>query len=95
VENKSTPGPWALAWEDGKYGVIGSQCEGKLVCIVGNNPDDGKNDIRKANATLIAAAPDLLVACEIAMQIIDPGEYPRSCKVISDAITKAKGGQSE
>lgn len=57
--SNSTPGPWSLAWEDGKYGVVGSTTEGKLVCLVGNNPDDGKNDERKANATLIAAAPTM------------------------------------
>lgn len=62
--HRFTPGPWQLAWEDGKHGVVGSTTEGKLVCIVGNNPRDGKNDMRRANATLMAAAPDLLDACE-------------------------------
>lgn len=55
-----TPGPWALAWEDGKHGVVASSVEGKLVCIIGNmTPDDGLNDTRKANAELIARAPEM------------------------------------
>lgn len=60
LEPLHTPGPWELIWEDGKHGVIGATTEKKLVAIVGNNPDDGRNDIRKANAELIARAPDML-----------------------------------
>ena len=59
-EPQHTPGPWDLAWEDGKYGVIASAVGGKLVAVVGNNPNDGLNDIRKANAKLMASAPDML-----------------------------------
>ena len=90
-----TPGPWFLAWEDGKYGVVGSQCEGKLVCIVGNNPNDGRNDIRKANATLIAAAPDLLAACKAAIHVVDSHESRIEWNLLIKAIAKAEGRQSE
>ena len=83
------PGPWALAWEDGKHGVVGSTTEGKLICIVGNaTPDDGREPVRKANAQLIAAAPELLAACELACSVIDNSEV---YMVISKAIAKARG----
>ena len=63
-----TPGPWELAWENGKHGVVGSTTDGKLVCFIGNvNPSDGLEPIRKANARLISAAPDMYaVLCELA-----------------------------
>lgn len=87
-----TPGPWELIWEDGKHGVIGASTEKKLVAIVGNNPDDDKNDIRKANATLIAAAPDLLAACEAARTVVDSQESREVWRLLSNAIAKAKKG---
>jgi hypothetical protein len=103
---KHTPGPWELIWEDGKYGVIGAQTEKKLVAIVGNNPDDGLNDIRKANAALIAAAPDMLAALEateeyvqmlalwidgsVALDVLE-NKYNHTQLLRQTAIAKAKG----
>ena len=102
--SEHTPGPWELAWEDGKHGVIGQTTGGKLVAIVGNNPDDGRNDERKANARLIAAAPDLLAACEAVLkwaetpQSEDRGTFTYFAEVIVPmvdvAIAKAKSGES-
>jgi hypothetical protein len=101
-----TPGPWELIWEDGKYGVIGATTDKKLVAIVGNNPHDGRNEIRKANAQLIAAAPELLDALTKAQQTIenavmagcdDPEtmeyalEHHATLINIRAAIAKAKG----
>lgn len=54
-----TAGPWELAWEDGRYGVIAAATGKKLICVIGNNPDDGLNDIRRANAELMAQAPTM------------------------------------
>lgn len=69
-----TAGPWAMAWEDGKHGVVGSETAGKLVCFVGNNtPDDGLEPTRKANARLIAASPDLAEALIAAREFIRNG----------------------
>jgi hypothetical protein len=67
-EQKHTPGPWELAWEQGKHGVVASAAGGKLVAIIGNNtPDDGNEPIRLANARLIAAAPELLEAAKLVL----------------------------
>jgi len=54
-------------------------------------------DEAKANARLIAAAPDLLAACEAAMDMIlsdyHPIHKPKQFAVIKAAIAKAKGEQ--
>lgn len=60
-----TPGEWALAWEDGKHGVIATARDGKLIALIANQREDEKNSERKANARLMAAAPELLEVCEM------------------------------
>jgi hypothetical protein len=85
------PGPWELAWEDGKHGVIADAAGGKFVCIVGN-ADDGLNDVRKANAQLISAAPELMEACKLAMRVVDSSHYPEVYDFLHDACAKARGG---
>jgi hypothetical protein len=59
--------------------------------LVGNNPNDDRNDIRKANATLIAAAPTLLAACEAARTVVDSQESKEVWRLLSEAIAKARG----
>ena len=78
--NKHTPGPWTLEtvqtscgichkigpfpWKDGKQ---------NHACIYADYP--GTGPIEKellANARLIAAAPDLLEACEKAKKLLEP-----------------------
>jgi hypothetical protein len=59
---ETTPGEWALAWEDGKTGVLASMI-GKLVAFIGNpDPSDGYEPTRKANGEFIAAAHNALPA---------------------------------
>lgn len=62
MTGKHTPGPWEAAIQHRCHAVIASiSGEPKAVAIVGNNnPDDGNEPMRFANARLIAAAPDLL-----------------------------------
>lgn len=83
---KPTPGPWALAWEDGKHGVVGATTEGKLVAIVGNNPNDDKNDERRANAQLIANAPDMLAALQLAYRKHHLGDESIGWEELSDTL---------
>lgn len=94
--HKFTPGPWDLAWEDGKHGVVGSTTEGKLVCIVGNHPGDGRNDERRANGLLMAAAPDLLDVCERLLHEAEIGDAVinrRLFELTQVAVNKACGYQ--
>jgi hypothetical protein len=93
--NKHTPGPWEIvgmkkepqtvgaivsyhSYRDGKY-----VC-GMSVCIYGEEAE--------ANARLIAAAPDLLAACERALEKLNLiGGLPATIRVLQEAISKAKG----
>jgi hypothetical protein len=63
----------------------------------------GGKDEEEANARLIAAAPDLLSACEHAMTLLSPfddaglslGLGPDALYPIKSAIVKAKGGKND
>ncbi len=103
VMTEFTPGPWDLAWEDGKHGVVAASVDGKMVFIgmIGN--DDGdviKNEVRKANACLVAVAPDLLAAlvrCEatITELVRDHPEWVAACdrtalREARDAIARVR-----
>ena len=63
---KHTPGPWVIDSDgDGKANAIVTSThlaslDDDICEVYGGNKDD--DDIRKANASLIAAAPDLLEA---------------------------------
>lgn len=86
-----TPGPWFWA----EYGfrpaegptcfrIIGSDLEEMLAFTSDYSALD------QANARLIAAAPDLLQACEGLLVAISNGDKPRCDDVIA-AIAKARG----
>jgi hypothetical protein len=45
----------------------------------------------KANARLIAAAPELLEACKNAVLVLDEDVTPHTLKQLHDAISKAEG----
>ena len=45
----------------------------------------------KANASLIAAAPDLLTACEVALNDRMFKDWPEVATLLKDAIKKARG----
>lgn len=105
---KFTPGPWYIVcppWD--KTGCVVATDEdphgAKIICDTGEMAwqDHTQADIREweANARLIAAAPDLLAACEAFVKWI---EYPymtdeddslgeAANRAIYAAIAKAKG----
>ena len=60
-----------------------------IVAHVGSNPDD---DECKANVHLVAAAPELLAACKLAL---DAGDQFYARSVIASAIAKAEGRTHE
>jgi hypothetical protein len=90
-----TPGPWA--WDHARYKMRG---DGDCLVLSGG-PLVGKKS--EANAHLIAAAPDLLAACEkvyLELDSLTGGEpdHPLSNYVgnwkaeLRAAVTRAKGG---
>lgn len=90
-ERKYTPGPWRQGGVK-EISLIGKCREivaddGRIGLVYGITDEDCK-----ANAQLIAAAPDMLAALELALQdmaryeIFGPGK-----KAIQAAIRKAKG----
>lgn len=91
-QTKHTAGPWEVYGETGTgrdgtpvYG-IGFGLSGQLGEIVGNK-----------NAALVAAAPELLEACQNSLAILktfrDSGQYniPRHIVNLEQAIAKAEG----
>lgn len=82
---KFTPGPWIA---EQPFEVISK--EGWGICGV----DDNDGGSQEANARLIAAAPDLLEACEAAEKLL--ARYALNDSTLSDiraAIAKAIWGE--
>lgn len=78
-----TPGPWYVRTD----GTIGSVQRGGMV--VAHPVIEPKNEgDQAANARLIAAAPDLLAACEKALYALKGREHDG---FLRNAIKKAKG----
>lgn len=104
--SKHTPGPWTAVGksvrtaatfgrkEDAPNGYQGGICN----CFGGTFGDKEQDEIAKANARLIAAAPSMLEACEAAndhfsrflREGVDLEEYPIILK-LRVAIAKARG----
>lgn len=63
---KHTPGPWSIGTPNAKeYGEVGVHGPGEYGFIICDLQADGYDEkTQKANASLIAAAPDLLEALE-------------------------------
>lgn len=100
-EFKGTPGPWFKdddSWSDGEHCVISSEKREGMVHIAmvsGGGSESGFEDNfaseQKANARLIAAAPELLEALQDALHAHDKhGEYPE-WDFARAAINKALG----
>ena len=89
-----TPGPWKV---NSQYGEIGSvtNSSGTVAVAQAQQVEPRSHEGRIANAHLIAAAPELLEALEIAEVIcgsLTPDECPHSVlALIRNAIGKAKG----
>jgi hypothetical protein len=85
-----TPGPWR---SEGQY-VIG---EGnQLIAVAGRSTEPEIRIAHEANARLIAAAPDLLAACELMesvyrQNVVNPGEPSSVLEALQAAIAKARG----
>ena len=88
MENKHTPGPWHVINE---WNVSGPEYEVANGSIMVRDDDESA-----ANARIIAAAPDLLEALEMALNFIantesEMGETLQSGDAARAAIAKARG----
>lgn len=66
---------------------------GHIVPIADIEPRYGDCDTAEANARLIAAAPDLLAAAELALEAVHP--LSREAAELRAAIKSARGGEVE
>jgi hypothetical protein len=91
-----TPGPWTLHKYHGHV-AIKAQCGHEaIINAVGHSCGSiGLHDEEQANARLIAAAPDLLEAAELACRALLKGNRPwlntAVGEILSQAIKAAKG----
>ena len=78
---KHTPGPWKMTAVQGGWDGVTSGC-GEICKLSLNIPE---------NACLIAAAPDLLAACKMALKRTPfPVGHTRLKEMLEDAIAKAE-----
>lgn len=93
TQSKHTPGPWAIREHNygdvnGAHGVFGPDSPLPIVnCVYGD--DLSQSD---ANANLIAAAPELLAACQMAVsrpENITPAQLMQLSADTRDALRAA------
>lgn len=92
MENEFTPGPWRVAYLD-QNGQSVVQAEHIEVATCWHHCVDSIEKEMHANATLIAAAPDLLAALELADCLLSGANMNRSVveRKVRNAIAKARG----
>lgn len=104
MNTKFTPGPWEVSEQEKGDGCEYLNIVSEYGTIVGDEgiwvpPTKGTNS---ANATLIAAAPELLSALQLALEALQNSEPVRKSEskahtlaenAASAAITKALGGE--
>lgn len=89
---KHTPGPWTLEYD---YSLVMPAKDGNHIVTGGPiGPDEASREEKRANARLIAAAPELLEAIELLSKILF-NTHPLSVDqehvklIINSAIQKA------
>jgi hypothetical protein len=89
-----TPGPWKCGPFQNRESEISASLWKSFAVVFGNSDPDLNNQ-GKANARLIAAAPDLLAACQTAKKALAhvASEFGLEAEVkqLEDAIKKARG----
>ena len=99
MDIKHTPGPWAVFQNDSdeeRLDINSLHPSGKGAFFVAETIGGLADGEMEANARLIAAAPDLLQACEQAEHWLDhddgSAEPAEMLRVLRAAIAKANGG---
>lgn len=102
ASNTHTPGPWRIG-DAGRtvFGAPNGNPSPEMVATVHGGTSDQAAILRvgimRNNAALIAAAPDLLEACELAFERLKPGDVRKDFAghiakaALGKAINKAKG----
>lgn len=95
TKTKHTPGPWVVM--NGSLDVWNAEKTRRITA----HPWVDKDDESEANARLIAAAPDLLTALEIALPYVESFDDDNAdlqtkanAAAVCAAIAKAKGEKS-
>lgn len=97
--SKHTPGPWSAEPDaiGGDTAVVEALSKDRRyvrreIChVLLDDSDQKSRNLDKANLLLIAAAPDLLAACENALEWLACDEPEEAIVVIRAAIAKAVG----
>ena len=69
--NKHTPGPWFVDHKSPFLVRAGDDIDGRHIAHIGPANYTPRFDVDEPNAKLIAAAPDLLEAAQLALQIAE------------------------
>lgn len=95
-EFKGTPGPWVASKTDRSIGPISRDDDQSygMILPVAWVEFDGNDAFQKANANLIAAAPDLLEALQIAENSMSAGRNVTYTELYG-AINKARAAISK
>ncbi len=95
MTTKHTPGPWTSDEHehDEPYQPIRIRAAGRTLCKIwlDDAPVHDFNAEQRANARLIAAAPEMLNALHKAEQQLDYGQFDAAQDVLRAAIAKAEG----
>lgn len=87
-----TAGPWAIDWNVSRIDVFSSDAATLIATIRRSTPSDGIDADARANARLIAAAPELLEALrDLAESVRAAGITGPYLDAADAAIAKAKG----
>jgi hypothetical protein len=85
-----TPGPWLVTKTQVGEHMIHLE-DGSSIALVGDGPHEGDVRTSEANARLIAAAPELLEACKIALSKMTEFNMLLKDNYLSRVIAKAEG----
>ncbi len=92
AETKWTKGTWALDWNVSRIDVFSSDAATLIATIRRSTPSDGIDADARANARLIAAAPELLEALrDLAESVRAAGITGPYLDAADAAIAKATG----
>lgn len=87
-----TPGPWSIDWNISRLDI---HAGGRLVATLRRSTRDGPptyDDAEaKANARLIAAAPEMLEALRDCRRALELANFTQELAVVNSAIAQAAG----